>query len=117
MKKYIFTFIISVLTINLLGNIENDTIIKPDTLSSIIPDTHIFQIDTNDYGNVIIKDSQILDMLDSLVNISYFTDQAFITDTSLLNRYNFPPEQVPSYPDSILEERNAKLLTCPPKIF
>lgn len=109
MKKYIFTVLITVLTINLLGNTENDTIVKPDTLTSKIPDTHVFQIDTNDYGNVIIKDSQILDMLDSLVNISYFTDQNFITDTNVLNRYSFPPKHVPSYPDSILEKRIAKL--------
>ena len=109
MNRYIFTVLITVLSINLQGNVLNDTINKPDTLKSTIHDTHVFQIDTNDYGNVIIKDSQILDMLDSLVNISYFTDQAFITDTSLLNRYNFPPEQIPSYHDSILEKRIEKL--------
>ncbi len=109
MGKYIFTVIITVLTISLQAGTYNDTINKPDTLTTTIPDTHIFQIDTNDYGNVIIKDSQILDMLDSLVNISYFTDQVFITDTNLLNRYDFPPEQVPTYHDSILEKRIAKL--------
>ena len=109
MKKYILLLIVIVLTIQLHANSRNDTIDNPDTLTTIIPDTHVFQIDTNDYGNVIIKDSQILDMLDSLVNISYFTDQAFITDTNLLNRYNFPPGHVPSYPDSILGKRIATL--------
>ena len=47
----------------------------------------------------------ILGMLDSLVNLMFYTNTSFTSDTNVLNVYNFPADYVPVYPDSILAER------------
>ena len=44
----------------------------------------------------------ILDMLDSLVAAKFFTNHEFTDDTNVLNVYNFPPDSVPIYNDSVL---------------
>lgn len=49
--------------------------------------------------------SQIVEMLDSLVNIKYFGDYSFITDTTVLNIYNYSKDSVPVFHDSILKKR------------
>lgn len=69
------------------------------------PDPYAFVYDTTGPGQVIIKDSPIVAMLDSLVNIRYFTGKPFITDTAEMNVHGFPPEQIPDYPDSVYEDR------------
>ena len=63
---------------------------KPDTLNPEIP---------------IEDNSIILSMLDSLVNIKFYTNTNFTMDTGKLNVYNFPADSIPVYSDSILSER------------
>ncbi len=51
----------------------------------------------------------ILDMLDSLVALKFYTNTTFTADTTVLNRYHFSPDSVPDYPDSVLQARIDKL--------
>lgn len=53
----------------------------------------------------LVKDSPVVKMLDSLVHIKYFKDYYFTTDTSFLNVYKFPFDEVPDYPDSVYRAR------------
>ena len=47
----------------------------------------------------------ILSHLDSLVNLKFFTNTTFTTDTAKLNTHGFAPDFVPEYPDSIVQQR------------
>ncbi len=47
----------------------------------------------------------ILSMLDSLVNLKFYTNTNFTSDTNILNVYNFPADSIPVYSDSVLAER------------
>ncbi len=67
-----------------------------------IPDLVITKTDLT----IEIEDnSQIVEMLDSLVHIKYFGDYKFITDTSVLNVYNYSRDLVPVFPDSVIKAR------------
>lgn len=48
---------------------------------------------------------QILTMLDSLVAMKFYTNNTFTSDSNELNVYNYAPDFVPTFPDSILEQR------------
>ncbi len=61
--------------------------------------------DTHELGFVIWKDSPVLTMLDSLSMLKYYGDWGFITDIDSLNIYGFSPDEIPSYPDSVLAAR------------
>ena len=61
--------------------------------------------DTTSVSDTFVYDYHIIEMLDSLVNIKYFNDFLFTTDTSILNTYNFPFDTVPTYHDTIYEAR------------
>ena len=52
-----------------------------------------------------LKKSIIGDMLDSLVNVKFFTNTTFPNDTSVLNINYYPPGFVPVFSDSVLEAR------------
>jgi len=116
MKKRLYLKLIA--TIILSGIIASSWAI-PDTDSIVSADTSrparinvkesAFITDTNDYGQVIIKDSPILANLDSLANIAYFKDNYFTTDTHNLNVFNYPADLVPQFEDSIYEQRIAVL--------
>jgi membrane-bound lytic murein transglycosylase D len=56
-----------------------------------------------------LENNYVLDMLDSLVAAKFFSNNEFTDDTSILNVYNFPPDSIPVYNDSILSERIAHL--------
>jgi membrane-bound lytic murein transglycosylase D len=92
-------------------SVAESTLYKIDTAKNYTPDNsdHEFIIDTNQLGQLIIKDSPIISALDSLVNIKYFKDHPFTTDTSILNTNGFNPFDVPVYPDSIYQQRIEKL--------
>ncbi len=51
------------------------------------------------------ENERILDMLDSLVAMHFYTNQIVTTDSNKLNIYNYAPDEVPQFPDSILEQR------------
>ncbi len=57
----------------------------------------------------ILAESPVVSILDSLVNIRFFNDDHFITDRDKLNIYNYAVDYVPNYPDSVYENRIAKL--------
>jgi len=56
-------------------------------------------------NGALITDSPIASMLDSLVNIKYFRDYYFNTDTSFVNPYQFPFDTIPVYSDSVYNAR------------
>ena len=53
----------------------------------------------------IIQSTPAIAMLDSLVNIKFFSDEYFITDTAQLNVYHYTPNIVPQFSDSVYEAR------------
>jgi len=83
---------------SLLADEEVDSLIvtKP-ILTDTLPDVSSILDDT--------KNIHILNMLDSLVAIKFFTNPEFTTDTNELNIYNFKPDYIPDYHDSIIQQR------------
>ncbi len=77
----------------LTGSVAEGVMIEDDSLSFTMTNYHTSSTNT------------ILDVLDSLVNLKFFTNTSFTTDTEELNVYNFPPECIPQYPDSIVLAR------------
>ncbi|PKP33841.1 MAG: lytic transglycosylase [Bacteroidetes bacterium HGW-Bacteroidetes-17] len=57
----------------------------------------------------LVEDSTLVIMLDSLINVKYFTNNFLNENAEILNVYNYAPEFVPSYSDSIYEARIAYL--------
>lgn len=81
----------------------NSDFVEPDTVSnqnlildSIRNESLVLSVEPDNY---------IIDMLDSLVAIKFFTNTTFTTDTSLLNAFQYPADSVPIFSDSILQER------------
>ena len=85
--------------------------IVPESDSTLVEDSLKVQLSeiqgqgTLDPEIPIEENNAILGMLDSLVNLKFYTNTNFTTDTSKLNVYNFPADSIPVYPDSILSER------------
>lgn len=126
MLKISFTTIILVfLNLQLFSNIDSlsyniDTSlrVKVDTVASLesvqFEDTTGFSATTKMLNDTAIADnliekSSVIAMLDSLVNIKFFSNDVFTTDSSKLNVYHYAPEEVPRFSDSIYEARIAYL--------
>ena len=83
----------------------------PESDSTLVEDSlkiQISEIQKQEFINPEIpveENSVILGMLDSLVNLKFYTNTNFTSDTNILNVYNFPIDSVPVYSDSILAER------------
>lgn len=56
-----------------------------------------------------INDNPVVAHLDSLATLAFFTNEHFTTDRSKLNKYNFPADFIPTYPDSVYRARIEKL--------
>lgn len=73
------------------------------------PDSLLFEADTLDVSEmdttVNMEESSVMEMLDMISNISYFRDVYLDIDSSLWNPYGWRPDDVPTYPDSIYEQR------------
>ncbi|MFH1319913.1 MAG: transglycosylase SLT domain-containing protein [Bacteroidota bacterium] len=57
----------------------------------------------------LVEDDPFVAKLESLLTLKYFENSCFITDTSVLNVYNFAPDSVPVYDSSVYESRLAYL--------
>ncbi len=57
----------------------------------------------------VVRESPVIEVLDSLVNVRFFNDDQFITDRDQLNVYNYAEDDVPSFSDSVYEARIARL--------
>ncbi|OQX79734.1 MAG: hypothetical protein B6D64_04350 [Bacteroidetes bacterium 4484_276] len=57
----------------------------------------------------VFRSTPAIAMLDSLVNIKFFSDEYFITDTAQLNVYRYGPDVIPQFSDSVYEARIAYL--------
>ena len=73
------------------------------------PDSLYFESDTLGINpmdtTVNVEQSSVMEMLDMISNISYFRDVYLDIDSSLWNPYGFAPYEVPTYPDSVYEQR------------
>ena len=73
------------------------------------PDSLYYESDTlevNDLDSTInVNQSSVMEMLDMISNISYFRDVYLDIDSSLWNPYGWAPYDVPTYPDSVYEQR------------
>lgn len=73
------------------------------------PDSLYYESDTlevNDFDSTVnVDQSSVMEMLDMISNISYFRDVYLDIDSSLWNPYGWAPYDVPTYPDSVYEQR------------
>ncbi|MCB2221436.1 MAG: LysM peptidoglycan-binding domain-containing protein [Bacteroidetes bacterium] len=80
-----------------------------DSALQSAPDSVVAELDQITPTIEIATNDQVMDMLDSLVLLTFYSDREFTTDTAVLNVYHFPPDSVPLYPDSVIEKRIADL--------
>ncbi|MBC8486686.1 MAG: LysM peptidoglycan-binding domain-containing protein [Bacteroidetes bacterium] len=95
------------------GNIypDADSIQVNDSINKKIYEISNNIINSVDSGFFVAdeQNAQIIGMLDSLVAFKFFKNTTFTTDTTVLNVYNFPPDSVPVYSDSVLQARIERL--------
>ncbi|MCK9270620.1 MAG: LysM peptidoglycan-binding domain-containing protein [Bacteroidales bacterium] len=94
-----------------------DTALSYDTVSTV--ESIHFRDSLLSYSNEMLNDderamilveaSPAMRALDSLVNMRFFNDDHFITDRDKLNVYHWSVNDVPIYPDSVIERRIALL--------
>ncbi len=68
-------------------------------------DLMAFRFDTLPDGFIIKKDSRLLEMLDSMSIAMVYRFDALKTDTNELNIYGYQPNEIPDFPDSVLNTR------------
>lgn len=90
------------------GNAQEVIQLGPDTLG--IDDTTAFRpITQSVLGQNLNPDMPIVRALDSLANVKFFQDYYLVPDEQISNIYQFPFDEVPNYPDSVVAERIAEL--------
>jgi len=125
MLKFSFaTIILAMLGFQAYSNIDslyikNDTIPEKfaqatDTLESLnFADSLGFvgtsKLNDQAIADDIVKSTPAIAQLDSLVNIRFFSDAFFVTDTAQLNVYRYDADFVPQFTDSVYEARIAYL--------
>ncbi len=55
--------------------------------------------------DLLIKDSPVVIMIDSLTYLNFYKKQYFVIDSNQLTDRRFKPGEIPTYPDSIYEQR------------
>ncbi|MCF8367089.1 MAG: LysM peptidoglycan-binding domain-containing protein [Bacteroidales bacterium] len=96
---------------------ENDASLNSDTATYMdsfeFNDTLIMfsnkKLNNQETANILIHESPIVKVLDSLANVRFFNDNHFITDRDRLNVYNYALNEVPTFNDSVLESRINRL--------
>ncbi|MCB0806900.1 MAG: LysM peptidoglycan-binding domain-containing protein [Bacteroidales bacterium] len=96
---YLALLVFISLTYKVNSQNEIDTTLQPAPDSSFTEFTPV-----KDYPEISENDL-ILDMLDSLVAVKFYSNSTFTADTVALNRYDFAPGYIPEYPDSVLQKR------------
>jgi len=121
MLKISFTTIIfNVICLLAYSNIDSlnykiDTIHRVNSDSTTIPES-VYYGDSVEFTPVnkmndpmvaddIVQNSPSIAQLEKLVNIKFFSDEYFITDTAELNVYHYASDIVPQFSDSIYEAR------------
>lgn len=124
MNKTTYTFLtlLLIFTLSYLGaQTKSDSIIDVASMvesTSVIDEKlSISTLDTakqkhhtfvNHNGISLIKDSPVVNILDSLTFNKFYKDYYFTIDTSI-ERTTFKPGEIPTYPDSIYEQRIEEL--------
>lgn len=93
MKKTLFTVLLV-----LLAAAVNSQVVQPDTVQVK---------DSVDFRNPedVFRDSEVLKMFESLGSIPYFGNDYLFLDSSEMNIYGYAPGVVPTFADSIYEQR------------
>lgn len=73
-----------------LGFSQNDTLQDPDSTAS---------------SYIIAPDDEILSMMDSTLANMYFNSLGYVTDTAVLNVYNYNVDSIPVFADSVYNAR------------
>jgi len=98
-QKYLISILFSIYSTLLFAISEDDSLkvhVSPTIADSLIEMAML----TDEPEN-----TQILNMLDSLVEMNFYTNHTFVSDSNVLNVYNYAPEEIPKFPDSIIEQR------------
>lgn len=112
------TLFIYFIIINLSAQQEQDTLATIITDSTSIATEYKtvetkpiapVNIDTMGQFNLLIRDSQVLITLDSLLYEKFYKKNFFSIDTSGKGNVVFRADEIPTYPDSIYEQRIAAL--------
>jgi len=129
----IITTVFAFLTIiNLFAQQKQDTITSTITDTSIVVvenevqvilsdniDTTILTTSASEHTqkfNMLVKDSQVLVTLDNLLYEKFYKKNFFIVDTSGSSQISFKVDEIPTYPDSIYEQRIKALnIETPPE--
>ena len=125
-KTIILSTFLTLVVINLFGISTTDTITTIKTDTAIIVDEVIInktqeltisEIDTSKNYNIInsetvkgdfdylVVDSDIVRTLDSLLYVKFYKRNFFTIDTIINTDYIFKVDEVPTYPDSIYDQR------------
>lgn len=104
---------VSAFTIGKWQQADTLTQAERSALNDVPPDSvtarSLEMIDNPSEAQKILDESTPTGMLDGLESVPYFQDYLFTTDTSMLNVYNFPVDQVPTYDDETYRARIEKL--------
>lgn len=93
------------------SNADTSTIGIVDKTQKLIVtniDTSVINTSTaehTDKFNMLVKDSQVLVTLDNLLYEKFYKKNFFIVDTSGHSQLSFAVDEIPSYPDSVYEQR------------
>lgn len=119
MKQLVLSVIIFSLSLGVFADDTNKDTLKvknpkvKENVDSLIQES-LQKLDNQETADEILNSSQLIEQIDSLAYIRFFSSEFFTTDTSNLNVYNFPKDSVPVYSDSIYAARMAALdLTTP----
>ncbi len=101
-------------TINVLhpdtNTVIDEVVLNNEHASEIsFPDSSYTNIFSDTTLNYSIDDSRIVEILDSLVYVKFFSKQYFVFDSISNSDYGFEDDHVPTYHDTIYEQRIADL--------
>ena len=106
MKKYLLFFLLLLPCTALMAQDYIDEPNEPDSLSVEYNEQEIKDLNS---GKAVVEESSVMEMLDLVSNISYMRDVYLDIDSAVMNVYGYDKYEVPTFADSIYEQRIAAL--------
>ena len=106
MKKYLLFFLLLLPCTALMAQDYIDEPNDPDSLSVEYNEQEIKDLNS---GKAVVEESSVMEMLDLVSNISYMRDVYLDIDSAVMNVYGYDKYEVPTFADSIYEQRIAAL--------
>ena len=88
---------------------DSSTVMESVYFEDTLGFTSLSKINDPGLSEEILQSTPAIAMLENLVNIKFFSDEYFITDTAQLNVYHYGRDVVPQFSDSVYEARIAYL--------